>query len=92
MERISRNKIFSGFQDVYRHQSTTCGTPMKFSVYLPPHQPGEKLPVLYWLSGLTCSEQNFIQKSGMQRAAAQHRMVVVACDTSPRGLGIAGEH
>ncbi|MCF2053015.1 S-formylglutathione hydrolase, partial [Escherichia coli] len=62
---------------------------MNVGVYLPPKAANEKLPVLYWLSGLTCNEQNFITKSGMQRYAAEHNIIVVAPDTSPRGSHVA---
>jgi S-formylglutathione hydrolase len=90
-ERIEHRACFGGWQDVYEHASTALGCMMRFAVYLPP-QAGEtnaKLPVLYWLSGLTCSEQNFITKSGAQRYAAEHRVILVAPDTSPRGDDVA---
>ena len=91
MERIEHRACFGGWQDVYRHESKVLGCTMKFAVYLPPQaaSPGAKLPVLYWLSGLTCTEQNFITKAGAQRYAAEHGVVVVAPDTSPRGDGVA---
>ena len=87
MERIEHRACFGGWQDVYRHASPTLGCTMRFAVYLPPQatEPGARLPVLYWLSGLTCTEQNFITKAGAQRHATEHGVVIVAPDTSPRG-------
>lgn len=85
MERIEHRACFGGWQDVYRHESKVLGCTMNFAVYLPPQAETEKLPVLYWLSGLTCTEQNFITKAGAQRYAAEHGVIVVAPDTSPRG-------
>ncbi|WP_202843777.1 S-formylglutathione hydrolase [Luteimonas saliphila] len=87
MERIEHRACFGGWQDVYRHQSQVLGCSMDFAVYLPPQAggPGARLPVLYWLSGLTCTEQNFITKAGAQRYAAEHGVILVAPDTSPRG-------
>ncbi len=87
MERIEHRACFGGWQDVYRHESSVLGCTMHFAVYLPPQasEPVAKLPVLYWLSGLTCTEQNFITKAGAQRYAAEHGVVLVAPDTSPRG-------
>ncbi len=93
MERIEHRACFGGWQDVYRHRSQVLGCDMNFAVYLPPQaaQPGARLPVLYWLSGLTCTEQNFITKAGAQRYAAEHGIVVVAPDTSPRGEDVADD-
>lgn len=64
MERIEHHACFGGSQEVWRHHSAVTGTPMTFSVFLPPQAKTEKCPVLYWLSGLTCNEQNFITKAG----------------------------
>ena len=89
MERIEHRACFGGWQDVYRHRSTTLGCDMQFAVYLPPQAETQKLPVLYWLSGLTCTEQNFITKAGAQRYAAEHGVIIVAPDTSPRGDDVA---
>ncbi|MDO7410113.1 S-formylglutathione hydrolase [Acinetobacter baumannii] len=91
MERIEHEASFSGWQDVYQHESTSLNCEMKFAVYIPEHQQGEKLPVLYWLSGLTCTEQNFITKAGAQQFAAKHKIILVAPDTSPRGENIAND-
>ncbi|WP_312252772.1 S-formylglutathione hydrolase [Stenotrophomonas sp.] len=89
MERIEHRACFGGWQDVYRHTSTTLGCDMQFAVYLPPQAATQKLPVLYWLSGLTCTEQNVITKAGAQRYATEHGVILVAPDTSPRGDDVA---
>ena len=89
LERIEHRACFGGWQDVYRHSSDTLGCSMNFAVYLPPQATSRKLPVLYWLSGLTCTEQNFITKAGAQRYAAEHGLILVAPDTSPRGEDVA---
>lgn len=87
MKLISTNKIFAGEQRVYEHESQINQCSMRFAVYLPENTQSENiaLPVLFWLSGLTCTEQNFITKSGFQRYASEHGFIVVAPDTSPRG-------
>ncbi|PNS08944.1 S-formylglutathione hydrolase [Solilutibacter silvestris] len=85
MERIEHRACFGGWQDVYRHHSAVLDCEMNFAVYLPPQAANERCPVLYWLSGLTCTEQNFITKAGAQRYAAEHGIILVAPDTSPRG-------
>ncbi len=89
MERIEHHACFGGFQDVYQHESQVLGCRMRFAVYLPPQAERSELPVLYWLSGLTCTEQNFITKAGAQRYAAEHGVILVAPDTSPRGDDVA---
>nr|WP_225589662.1 S-formylglutathione hydrolase [Pseudoxanthomonas sp. PXM01] len=89
IERIEHRACFGGWQDVYEHASESLGCTMRFAVYLPPQAEGGKLPVLYWLSGLTCTEQNFITKAGAQRYAAEHGVILVAPDTSPRGEEVA---
>lgn len=96
MERIEHHASLGGRQEVWQHASTTLGCPMRFGVYLPPAAlRGERCPVLYWLSGLTCTEQNFITKAGVQQHAAQHGLIVIAPDTSPRDpdgtLGVAND-
>ena len=91
MEVIGEQRCFGGVQGIYRHQSVQTATPMQFSVFVPAHNPGENLPVLWYLSGLTCSEENFTVKAGAQRYAAEYGLILVAPDTSPRGAGIAGE-
>lgn len=86
MERIERHECFGGSQEVWKHTSSALGCEMKLGVYLPPAAlRGERCPVLYWLSGLSCTEQNFITKAGAQQYAALHGLILVAPDTSPRG-------
>jgi S-formylglutathione hydrolase len=88
METLSANRAFGGTQGVYRHASTTTGTDMTFSVYVPPHAPGAKLPVLWYLSGLTCTHANVTEKGEYRQACAEHGVILVAPDTSPRGEGV----
>lgn len=89
---VSQNKVFGGIQYVYSHLSQVTHCPMRFAVYLPPQvQTGSKLPCLFWLSGLTCTEQNFIIKSGAQRIAAELGIILIAADTSPRNINIVQE-
>ena len=89
MHRIEQHACFGGRQEVWQHDSSTLGCAMRFGVYLPPQAAQGPCPVLYWLSGLTCTEQNFITKAGAQRYAAEHGIILVAPDTSPRGEGVA---
>ena len=92
MQRIEHHASFGGRQEVWQHRSGSLGCDMRIGVYLPPQAlAGERCPVLYWLSGLTCTEQNFITKAGAQQFAAQHGLIVVAPDTSPRGEGVAND-
>ncbi|KAI1241864.1 hypothetical protein IHE44_0005366 [Lamprotornis superbus] len=91
LKQVSSNKCFEGFQKVFEHDSAELKCKMKFGIYLPPKAETGKCPVLYWLSGLTCTEQNFITKAAFQQAAAEHGLIVVAPDTSPRGCNIEGE-
>lgn len=84
MERLSSSKSFSGMQEVYAHDSSETKTKMRLAVFTPP---GEgPFPALFWLSGLTCTEENFTVKAGAQRIAAELGLMIVAPDTSPRGL------
>lgn len=84
LELISSAKCYNGVQKVYKHVSSEVGCSMNFSLYEPSSStPGETFPVLFYLSGLTCTEQNFIQKSGFQKYASEHRLIVVGPDTSP---------
>ncbi|AOE87093.1 S-formylglutathione hydrolase [Pseudomonas sp. TCU-HL1] len=86
LEIVSSNKSFGGWHKRYRHRSTSLNCDMVFAVYLPPQaEQGAKLPVLYWLSGLTCTDENFMQKAGAQGLAAELGLIIVAPDTSPRG-------
>jgi S-formylglutathione hydrolase len=88
---VSRSKCFGGVQGVYSHASRETGCTMRFGVFLPPQAQGERVPFLYWLSGLTCTEENFIVKAGAQRVAAELGLALVVPDTSPRGVRIAGD-
>lgn len=91
LERIERRACSGGWQEVWQHDSTAVGGTMRFGVFVPPQAATAPCPVLYWLSGLTCTEQNFITKAGAQRYAAEHGVVIVAPDTSPRGDGVAND-
>ncbi|TPQ37967.1 MULTISPECIES: S-formylglutathione hydrolase [Cupriavidus] len=92
MELISQHGCHGGVQRFYRHYSAVIGLPMRFSVFLPPQaQDGTKVPVLFYLAGLTCTEETFMIKAGAQRFAAEHGLMLVAPDTSPRGAGVPGE-
>lgn len=85
MQLVSENKMFGGMQKRFTHRSEVNQCEMTFSIYLPPQAETENVPVLYWLSGLTCTDENFVIKAGAQQFAAQHGVAVVAPDTSPRG-------
>jgi S-formylglutathione hydrolase len=87
----SEQRCFGGVQGFYTHASTSTGTDMRVGVYVPPHAPGAKLPVLYYLAGLTCTEETFAIKAGAQRRAAELGLVLVTLDTSPRGLDLPGD-
>ncbi|HJU24868.1 MAG TPA: S-formylglutathione hydrolase [Casimicrobiaceae bacterium] len=91
LEPVSRNRCFGGTQAVYAHDARETRCRMRFGVYLPPQAEERRVPVLYWLSGLTCTEENFIVKAGAQRAASKLGLAIVVPDTSPRGLSFAGE-
>ncbi len=88
METVSENRAFDGTQGVYRHASTATGTDMVFSVFAPEHEAGAKLPVVWYLSGLTCTHANVTEKGEYRRICAQLGMIFVAPDTSPRGEGV----
>ncbi|MDQ2877764.1 MAG: S-formylglutathione hydrolase [Pseudomonadota bacterium] len=85
METLSENRSHGGVQGVYRHASTATGTPMTFSVYIPPHEGGARLPLLWYLSGLTCTHANVTDKGEYRAACAEHGVIFIASDTSPRG-------
>lgn len=91
LNRVSRAKLFGGWTETYEHESEACGAPMRFAVFLPPAAETGRVPALYWLSGLTCTEENFTVKAGAQRTAAELGLALVAPDTSPRGLRLPGE-
>jgi S-formylglutathione hydrolase len=88
LETISTNRAFGGVQGVYRHASAACRTDMTFSVFVPDHAPGAKLPVVWYLSGLTCSHANVTEKGEYRAACAKLGLIFVAPDTSPRGEGV----
>ena len=90
LELIAQNKSFGGWHKQYSHVAETTQCSMRFAIFLPPQATSENVPVLYWLSGLTCTDENFMQKSGAQRLAAQLGIAIVAPDTSPRGKDIHG--
>lgn len=92
LENLSCQKSAGGWTKRYRHRSATLGCDMTFSIYLPPQiESGAKLPVLYWLSGLSCTDETFMQKAGAQRVAAELGVVIVTPDTSPRGDDVPGD-
>jgi S-formylglutathione hydrolase len=91
LETISLNRSHGGVQGVYKHASRETRTTMTFSVYLPPHQGDAKLPVVWYLSGLTCTHANVTEKGEFRRACAELGLIFVAPDTSPRGEGVPGD-
>lgn len=91
MKIIESIKEFGGYLNRYEHDSSTCQCKMTFSVYLPPQAENEKVPALYWLSGLTCTDDNARTKAGMQRYAAEHGIALIFPDTSPRGDDVPDE-
>lgn len=92
INEISANKSFGGWHKQFTHSSSVLNCEMRFAVYLPPQmEQGKKVPVLYWLSGLTCTDENFMQKAGAHRMAAELDMMIVAPDTSPRGDDVADD-
>lgn len=91
LELISEHACFGGMQRFYRHDSAAVGLPMRFSVFVPPQAQRGKVPALFYLAGLTCSEETFMIKAGTQRMAAQLGMMLIAPDTSPRDANVPGE-
>lgn len=91
MEQIDAHKSFGGQQLRFRHPSDVLNCDMKFSVYLPPQAEQHSVPALYWLSGLTCTDENFMIKSGAQQYAAKYGIAIIAPDTSPRGEDIPND-
>ncbi len=91
IEKIGESKTFGGWTNSYKHNSEVCKCEMKFSVFLPPQSEDCEVPILYWLSGLTCNHENFIIKSGAQQYAAKYGIMLIVPDTSPRNVGIDGE-
>lgn len=88
---VEEHDCFGGVQRVYSHQSLATQCSMNFGLFLPPQAQNQRVPILYWLSGLTCTEQNFITKAGAQRIAAQLGLALVVPDTSPRGVHLPGD-
>ncbi|WP_448555627.1 S-formylglutathione hydrolase [Thalassotalea montiporae] len=92
IENISQNKVFNGWQKQYTHDSKSLNCAMRFAIYLPPQASANSpVPVLYWLSGLTCTDENFMHKAGAFRKAAELGIAIVAPDTSPRGENVAND-
>jgi S-formylglutathione hydrolase len=91
IETLAEHRSFGGVQGFYRHTSTACAGPMRFAVYKPPQAERGAVPVLYYFSGLTCTEENFVIKAGAQRVASELGLMLVVPDTSPRNTGIPGE-
>ncbi|HFF0152826.1 TPA: S-formylglutathione hydrolase [Escherichia coli] len=91
MEMLEEHRCFEGWQQLWRHDSSTLNCPMTFSIFLPPPRDHTPPPVLYWLSGLTCNDENFTTKAGAQRVAAELGIVLVMPDTSPRGEQVAND-
>jgi S-formylglutathione hydrolase len=88
LDLVSQARCFGGAQNVFRHRSTETGTEMRFAAFVPPQASARKVPVFWFLSGLTCTEENFTVKAGAQRVAAELGLLLVAPDTSPRGEGV----
>ncbi|BBQ83110.1 TPA: S-formylglutathione hydrolase [Kluyvera ascorbata] len=91
MEMLEEHRCYGGWQQRWQHHSTTLNCPMTLSLFLPPEGKKTPPPVLYWLSGLTCNDENFTTKAGAQRIAAELGIVLVMPDTSPRGEGVAND-
>jgi S-formylglutathione hydrolase len=91
IQTVSLNKAYGGIQGVYKHNSAETGTDMTFSVYVPPHQNGTKLPAVWYLSGLTCTHANVTEKGEFRAACAELGLIFVAPDTSPRGENVPGD-
>lgn len=91
LETLAEHRCFGGVQGFYRHRSSACNGPMNLGVFVPPQAERARVPMLYWLSGLGCTEQNFTLKAGAQRVAAELGLMLVVPDTSPRNTGIRGE-
>jgi S-formylglutathione hydrolase len=91
LQTLSLNKSYGGMQGVYRHDSRETETPMTFSVYVPPYREGAKLPAVWYLSGLTCTHANVTEKGEFRSACAEHGLIFVAPDTSPRGEDVPGD-
>ena len=91
LQKVSESRCFGGSQQVWSHESEATGCTMRFGLFLPPQADAGRVPALWWLSGLTCTEENFIVKAGAQRVAAELGMALVVPDTSPRGVTLPGD-
>ena len=91
LKKVSEARCFGGVQQVWSHASSATACTMRFGLYLPPQAARGRVPVMWWLSGLTCTEENFVVKAGAQRVAAELGMALVAPDTSPRGVELPGD-
>jgi len=91
VKSLNRSLCHGGVLEFFEHSSQVTQTPMRFAVFLPPQSKNKKVPALFWLSGLTCTEENFMQKAGAQRVASELGLALIAPDTSPRGANIPGE-
>src|SRR5262245_35044599 len=91
LQLVSEHRCFGGIQRFYSHASRECATEMRFSVYMPPQMQSREVPVLYYLAGLTCTEETFMIKAGAQRVAAELGLMLVAPDTSPRKVRFPGD-
>lgn len=91
LRRLEEHRCFGGVQGVYEHDSRSTDCAMRFSVFAPEAARQGPVPVVYFLSGLTCTWENFTTKAGAQRVAAEHGLMLVVCDTSPRGVALPGE-
>jgi len=91
LKKVSEARCFGGAQQVWSHESAATGCTMRFGLFLPPQAAAGRVPVMWWLSGLTCTEENFIAKAGAQRVAAELGLALVVPDTSPRGITLPGD-
>ena len=91
LKKVSDSRCFGGVQQVWSHESEATGCTMRFGLFLPPQANAGRVPALWWLSGLTCTEENFIAKAGAQRVAAELGLALVVPDTSPRGITLPGD-
>lgn len=91
LTELAANKIFGGWHKRYKHFSSSLNCEMIFAIYLPPQAETQTVPLLWWLSGLTCTDENFMQKAGAQKIAAELGVAIICPDTSPRGLSLPGE-